>query len=50
MKTVEMTDLNEGIVELYAEHLLKKASSVVVTFNAPAAGNSAPPRRGAVIG
>jgi hypothetical protein len=32
MKTVEMTDLNEGIVELYAEHLLKKASSVVVTF------------------
>jgi hypothetical protein len=32
MKTVEMTDLNEGIVELYAEHLLKKASSAVVTL------------------
>ena len=28
----EMTDLNEGIVELYAEHLLKKASSAVVTL------------------
>ena len=27
-----MTDLDEGIVELYAEHLLKKASSVLVTF------------------
>jgi hypothetical protein len=27
-----MTDLNEGIVELYAEHLLKKASSAVVTL------------------
>ena len=32
MKTVEMTDLNEGIVELYAEHLLKKASSAVLTL------------------
>ena len=27
-----MTDLNEGIIELYAEHLLKKASSAVVTL------------------
>src|SRR4051812_38444220 len=26
-----MTELNEGIVELYAEHLLKKASSAVLT-------------------
>ena len=26
-----MADLNEGIVELYAEHLLKKAASAVVT-------------------
>jgi hypothetical protein len=32
MKTVEMTDLNEGIVELYAEHLLKKASSAVLSL------------------
>src|SRR5258705_3689334 len=32
MKTVEMTDLNEGIVELYAEHLLKKAASAVLTL------------------
>jgi hypothetical protein len=32
MKSVEMTDLNEGIIELYAEHLLKKASSVLVSF------------------
>jgi hypothetical protein len=27
-----MTDLNEGIVEQYAEHLLKKASSAVVSL------------------
>jgi hypothetical protein len=27
-----MEDLNEGIVELYAGHLLKRASSVVVSF------------------
>jgi len=27
-----MTDLSEGIVELYAEHLLKKAASAVVTL------------------
>ena len=27
-----MEDLNEGIVEQYAEHLLKRASSLVVSF------------------